>query len=956
MAKDVELMLLQMSADLRRLDKGVADGQKRFDKRLTDIERRALQNDKKLSAIFAGTGRNITASFQEGLRGLAPSLAAAFSVSAVIKYADSYTGLQNSLKAAGLEGARLTQVENALYDAANRNGVAVEATAQLFQRAALARNRLGASDETLTRFVSGTTAALKLQGTSAEAASGPLLQLGQAISGSTVQAEEFGSLIDGLPVLLQAAASGSSRFGGDVATLTEQVKAGKVSSKEFFDAILAGLPAIEERAGKAQTTVGAALQTLNNQLGRFVGQTDSGLSATARLAQGIELLANNLDIVVTSAGIAVAIVGTRMTVAFVAATVEGLRYQATLLTMAAAQTGVSRTALLASGSLGALRTAALFFVTNPIGIAITAVALALGVLALRGNEGSAAMRQIDADAQRANSALDEYERAANDAAAASGAAKAKALEHASALRVEAQDAVDAARANYELARSRRVAAAQAEKDAAARSFRSVDGGKGAADAATASAAAAGQRLTRAEREEAAAKSAADEATARLDRIQRGGPGPAPATIAPSRGGGGGGAGSAAQQQSRREELDLERQIAAARAVGDEAAIKALEERQRLAQLIASYESAGFADAKGKALEHLGYENEAAALAERRELAEKSIAAIASGTAEATQAFADAQERAANAALDRLSLEVELARLSGDTTLPAKQRELFIEERINDLLRERPTLSREQAQGQAEGEYDSLRAADIRGGLGITDPAGDRMAAMEEIARLREQDLLSEEEAAQRKAQIDADYWDRRSENARSGLDALAGLQNSSNKKLAAIGKAAALAQATMDGVLAVQKALASAPPPLNFVNAAIVGAAAAANVAQIAGLKDGGLVTGPGGPRDDKVLRRLSAGEFVVNAAATKQNRGLLEAINGGMGGQVSALAAGVGAAAGRGGDQSFSTTIDARGAELGVERRIRALLAERDASFNDRVRGVQARTAKYALGRRQRP
>lgn len=43
---------------------------------------------------------------------------------------------------------------------------------------------------------------------------------------------------------------------------------------------------------------------------------------------------------------------------------------------------------------------------------------------------------------------------------------------------------------------------------------------------------------------------------------------------------------------------------------------------------------------------------------------------------------------------------------------------------------------------------------------------------------------------------------------------------------------------------------------------------------------DGGAVTGPGGPRDDRVLARLSPGEFVVNAASTAKHRALLEQIN----------------------------------------------------------------------------
>lgn len=45
---------------------------------------------------------------------------------------------------------------------------------------------------------------------------------------------------------------------------------------------------------------------------------------------------------------------------------------------------------------------------------------------------------------------------------------------------------------------------------------------------------------------------------------------------------------------------------------------------------------------------------------------------------------------------------------------------------------------------------------------------------------------------------------------------------------------------------------------------------------------DGGVVSGPGGPRDDRVLARVSPGEFVVNAASTAKHRALLEQINRG--------------------------------------------------------------------------
>jgi hypothetical protein len=68
-------------------------------------------------------------------------------------------------------------------------------------------------------------------------------------------------------------------------------------------------------------------------------------------------------------------------------------------------------------------------------------------------------------------------------------------------------------------------------------------------------------------------------------------------------------------------------------------------------------------------------------------------------------------------------------------------------------------------------------------------------------------------------------------------------------------------------------------------------------IGPVVGHADGGLIAGPGGPRSDNILARLSPGEFVVNADATSQNRALLMAINSGNnlprfadGGAVSAL------------------------------------------------------------------
>lgn len=114
----------------------------------------------------------------------------------------------------------------------------------------------------------------------------------------------------------------------------------------------------------------------------------------------------------------------------------------------------------------------------------------------------------------------------------------------------------------------------------------------------------------------------------------------------------------------------------------------------------------------------------------------------------------------------------------------------------------------------------------------------------EIDRMRQADLLSEANAARAKYALDAKFSEMRLQGASSFFGQLAGLASSGNKKLAAIGKAAAVVQATIDGYVAVQKALASAPPPWNFALAAAVAVKTGAQVAGIMSTNAGSFATG----------------------------------------------------------------------------------------------------------------
>lgn len=103
---------------------------------------------------------------------------------------------------------------------------------------------------------------------------------------------------------------------------------------------------------------------------------------------------------------------------------------------------------------------------------------------------------------------------------------------------------------------------------------------------------------------------------------------------------------------------------------------------------------------------------------------------------------------------------------------------------------------------------------------------------------------------------------------------------------------------------------------------------------------DGGLITGPGGPRDDLIPANLSNGEFVMNAAATSRNLSLLHRLNaqkfanGGLASRTAEtpssqtdttgreyMAAGFGGMGGRTNNGQLMATVDVSGLRVRIDK-----------------------------------
>lgn len=222
------------------------------------------------------------------------ALGAAFSVDLLTRAADTYTQFTNRLTVAGIASEDLAAVQERLFAAANAGGQSIDAVGQLYARASLASDTLGASQEQLLQFVDGVTASLKVNGGSAESSAGAILQLSQALGAGTIRAEEFNSILEGAPTIAQAAANGIDETGGSVARLRAMILEGEISSKQFFDGFLIGAEEMKVTAEGLSLTVGNAMTVLSNGFVLFIGSLDQATGASAFAASAIAGIGTSL--------------------------------------------------------------------------------------------------------------------------------------------------------------------------------------------------------------------------------------------------------------------------------------------------------------------------------------------------------------------------------------------------------------------------------------------------------------------------------------------------------------------------------------------------------------------------------------------------------------------------------------------------------------------------------------
>ena len=314
------------------LDPRTRLGLRTIERDFNRVERRGVQASRVITTAFAAIGTGVA------IRGLQ-------------RYADEFTNITNQLRTVTDNTEQLTQATDALFASSNRTRQSFGDTATFYQRVAVSARELGFSQERLLRFSEGVQQAIVLSGASAQTASGALLQLSQAIGANVLRAEEFNSIIEGAPVIIQTLARHLGVATGEVRALSA---AGEITATTIIEAFEAAEEDLAQRFGETVPTIAQSFVVLSNNVTRFVGTLDSATGTSTAISTIIIALANNLDNVgIALAGVAT-LFGVRLAGSLIRTIAIGSQYTRQLITQIALQRQLAASAGFSSAQLAGL--------------------------------------------------------------------------------------------------------------------------------------------------------------------------------------------------------------------------------------------------------------------------------------------------------------------------------------------------------------------------------------------------------------------------------------------------------------------------------------------------------------------------------------------------------------------------------------------------------------------------
>jgi len=192
-------------------------------------------------------------------------------VKGIAETSDAFNLMNARLKLATSSQQEFNTAQTELARIAKQVSAPVESLYSLYGSISRPLKEAGRSQADILNITEAVSTAMRVSGTSAQAADAAIIQFSQAMAAGALRGDEFNSVNEAAPRLMQALADGLNVSRGALRGMAEQ---GKLTADVVGNALIGQLTRLRTEAATMPETVGGAMTQLQDSFNQVVGSTD----------------------------------------------------------------------------------------------------------------------------------------------------------------------------------------------------------------------------------------------------------------------------------------------------------------------------------------------------------------------------------------------------------------------------------------------------------------------------------------------------------------------------------------------------------------------------------------------------------------------------------------------------------------------------------------------------------
>ncbi|EMO2112761.1 tape measure protein [Proteus mirabilis] len=264
----------------------------------------------RMDSSFNRTSQSVnnTERSMQSLSKVAAALTGYLSVSMVASYSEAWTELNNKLSNSVRASESLIDVTQRVFDISQATRSSLDATATLYARLERGTREYNTSAEDLAKLTSIINQGFIVSGATAQEAEKAIIQLSQGIASGVLRGEEFNSVAEQGSRLMVALADS---LGVSIGQLRKMAAEGKLTTDVVVKGLLSQGDAIGKEFAKTTRTMSQAFQEAGNNLTKFLGENTTIKASINVFSDAVITASKSLDEMVLAVSLVASVVGGR---------------------------------------------------------------------------------------------------------------------------------------------------------------------------------------------------------------------------------------------------------------------------------------------------------------------------------------------------------------------------------------------------------------------------------------------------------------------------------------------------------------------------------------------------------------------------------------------------------------------------------------------------------------------